>query len=70
MLEELRDAEVEQGNKNVAALLALITGVLSPSLDGLGGVLSALLVNLGVEVNPIETKLISISCDGGAQLVY
>lgn len=70
LLEELRDAEVEQGNKNVAALLALITGVLSPSLDGLGGVLSALLVNLGVEVNPIETKLISISCDGGAQLVY
>ena len=38
--------------------------------NGLGDVLSKLLDNLGVETNPVKTKLISVSCDGGAQLVY
>ncbi|WP_169293009.1 TadG family pilus assembly protein [Advenella sp. EE-W14] len=70
VLDDLREAEVEQGNQDVLALLALITGLLNPSLDGLGDVLSKLLDNLGVETNPVKTKLISISCDGGAQLVY
>ncbi|MBV4396625.1 hypothetical protein KU392_05035 [Advenella alkanexedens] len=70
VLDDLREAEVEQGNQDVLALLALITGLLNPSLDGLGDVLSKLLDNLGVETNPVKTKLISVSCDGGAQLVY
>lgn len=70
VLTDLRDKQIEHDNQNVSALLTLITGLLSPSLDGLGGVLSALLDKLGVEVNPVETKLISLSCDSGAQLVY
>lgn len=70
LLEGLRDAEVEQDKQDVLALLALMTGLLSPSLDGLGSVLSELLDNLGVDVFTVETKLISLDCEGGAQLVY
>ncbi|GAA4410533.1 hypothetical protein GCM10011450_19350 [Advenella faeciporci] len=76
VLDDLREAEVEQDEEDeedeedVLALLALITGLLSPSLDGLGGMLSELLDNLGVDVFTVETKLISLDCEGGAQLVY
>lgn len=70
VLEDLREEQIEHDNTNVSALLILITELLRPSFNGLGGVLSELLDNLGVETNPVETKLISISCDGGAQLVY
>lgn len=73
VLDGLREAEVEQDEEDeedVLALLALITGLLSPSLDGLGGMLSELLDNLGVDVFTVETKLISLDCEGGAQLVY
>ncbi|MFA5703436.1 MAG: pilus assembly protein TadG-related protein [Advenella sp.] len=61
-----------EGQPNaLLVILGLLTNLLQGPLDALGNqLLSPLLNGLGLKIGQVETTLISLDCNSGAQLVY